>query len=291
MNHHQLNYFMEVYNRRSIKKAAENLLISSQGLSKVIKSLENELGAPLFIRKNGQMMPTETADALLPHARRITEEFSLIENGNTFHKKLRVCSANSFFQSISEDFLGSFYRECPDITLKIMETTHYQAIERLKNDDCELAILPFPYNAPGYKNEFLISYRYGLLLNRQNPLAEKKTIEPADFHKLRLAGHGDDYESFSHVIALLNHQNYYPDIVLETNNELLSVSMARNNLAAAAVAETIACKYVGPELVFKPLWEETDDLMHITYKTSAPLGAEARTFMKLLLHYIKELRD
>lgn len=50
MSPRQLEYFLEVYNQRSIKKAAEKLIISSQAVSKIIKEIEEELQVELFIR-------------------------------------------------------------------------------------------------------------------------------------------------------------------------------------------------------------------------------------------------
>ena len=50
MNKKQLEYFMETYHYRNIQAAADNLYISHQGLSRVIRSLEDELGQEMCIR-------------------------------------------------------------------------------------------------------------------------------------------------------------------------------------------------------------------------------------------------
>jgi Transcriptional regulator len=58
MNKRELNYFLKVYEYKSIKKAAENLFISSQGLGKTIKNLESELGVNLFTHTAHGVEPT-----------------------------------------------------------------------------------------------------------------------------------------------------------------------------------------------------------------------------------------
>lgn len=50
MNQKQLQYFVTVYQTQNIKTAADTLFVSRQGVSKVIRLLEEELGQPLFIR-------------------------------------------------------------------------------------------------------------------------------------------------------------------------------------------------------------------------------------------------
>ena len=43
----ELDYFLSVYTSHSIKKSAEQLFVSPQALSKVIKKIENELDTSL----------------------------------------------------------------------------------------------------------------------------------------------------------------------------------------------------------------------------------------------------
>ena len=69
MNQKQLQYFVTVYQTQNIKTAADTLYVSRQGVSKVIRLLEEELGQPLFIRSIKGVIPTDYATTLLPHAK------------------------------------------------------------------------------------------------------------------------------------------------------------------------------------------------------------------------------
>ena len=53
MDYRHLKYFMEVAEQKSFSKAARNLHISQSAISRMIKSLEEELGVTLFIMPNG----------------------------------------------------------------------------------------------------------------------------------------------------------------------------------------------------------------------------------------------
>ena len=52
MDYRHLKYFMEVAEQKSFSKAARNLHISQSAISRMIKSLEDELGVVLFIRNH-----------------------------------------------------------------------------------------------------------------------------------------------------------------------------------------------------------------------------------------------
>ncbi len=67
----QIEYFLAVTEERHFTRAAELLHISQSGLSAGIRSLERELGAPLFERTTRRVELTPAGLALLPHARSV----------------------------------------------------------------------------------------------------------------------------------------------------------------------------------------------------------------------------
>lgn len=70
-----LEYLIALERAGSINKAAASMFISQQGLSKVLRSMESELGASLIERSSSGVRLTEAGKALLGHARSITREY------------------------------------------------------------------------------------------------------------------------------------------------------------------------------------------------------------------------
>ena len=68
MNLVVLHYYRTVCRAGSIAKAAEQLSLSRQALSKSILSLENEVGLRLFTRKSSGIEPTPAGEILCRHA-------------------------------------------------------------------------------------------------------------------------------------------------------------------------------------------------------------------------------
>ena len=66
---HQLRCFTTAYEERSFTAAASELGYAQPSLSEQIRLLERTLGAQLFTRAGRGVVPTEAAEALLPHAR------------------------------------------------------------------------------------------------------------------------------------------------------------------------------------------------------------------------------
>ena len=78
MELHQLRYLSAVAHCGSAAKAAEELYVSKQAVSKAIRSLEHETGFELFDRDDGMRL-TENGREILVHAEAVLRELDEID--------------------------------------------------------------------------------------------------------------------------------------------------------------------------------------------------------------------
>ena len=71
LNYHHLRYFRAIANEGSLTKAAERLNLSQSALSTQLRSLEENLGQPLFLRQNKTLVLTEAGRIALDYAQSI----------------------------------------------------------------------------------------------------------------------------------------------------------------------------------------------------------------------------
>jgi DNA-binding transcriptional LysR family regulator len=72
-----LRYFVTVADELHFTRAAERLFVSQPALSKQVRMLERQVGAPLFERDRQGVSLTQLGAALLPHARRMLAEWDV----------------------------------------------------------------------------------------------------------------------------------------------------------------------------------------------------------------------
>lgn len=83
----KMRYFVQICNDKSITKAAKNLYISQQGLSKAIKSIEDEFQICLLERSSKGVRPTPHGEILLDKCKKIISEYD--EMVETLNQKVK----------------------------------------------------------------------------------------------------------------------------------------------------------------------------------------------------------
>ena len=90
MEFRQVLYYDAVYRNNSISKAAQELFVTQQCVSKQISILEKELGVTLFSRSGRGVTLTNDGIEFMPYARQLLSQYdSLLE-------KISSCNASSF---------------------------------------------------------------------------------------------------------------------------------------------------------------------------------------------------
>lgn len=114
MTFQQLNYLLEVAKTGSVSRAAENLFVTRSSISLCIRSLEEELGFPIFLRTPKGLIPSSLGEEVLDRAKLIS---------NT-HKQLKELNQGS----ISHIRIGSV--DYPPITralAKLLKDNHLRS--------------------------------------------------------------------------------------------------------------------------------------------------------------------
>ena len=270
MSPRQLKYFLEIYNQRSRKKAAEKLIISPQAVSKTIKEIEEELQVTLFIRGKKSLEPTTEAVFLKNHAVKILEEYENINAIKSFHKRenkiLTIYAVDGFLQYV---------------TIKFIE---------LERRDIDTAIITRTLNSELFNHTYLYSNKNCVVINKENPLAKKLTISQTDLDQQPIAGKGMAYSCYSSNVRRLFQRNINPKIKLETTNDSLIINMAERNLAIGITLDYIAFSADSKHVVIRPFEAEQTRNVFWIENNSGVVNKEEHLFSKFLFKWIKEYK-
>ena len=138
--------FAVLAEEKNYMEAAERLYMNQSTLSKHIKSMESELGVPLFDRSTRRVELTEYGKTLLPHARSIIRsefEYSslLMQIQNREKGIMTLGTIPPMAQYGIIGLLAAFQNEYPDSHVTILEEDSQNLLPLLREKKCELIFL------------------------------------------------------------------------------------------------------------------------------------------------------
>ena len=183
----KLRSFMEVYECRSISKAADNLFLSQPALSRRIQALEAELKIELFHRNGTVFEPTEGAKTLYKEAGKILRqhEQALIKL-NQFKKglggSLRIGAVPYLTLAPTARAVSLMREKYPDVELTFDCDMHTNIPYFLANRTIDVGITTYGEvrGLDGFSCEVLSKNTLAVLVGRGHRLWNKRPLYPED---------------------------------------------------------------------------------------------------------------
>ncbi|SDY10742.1 DNA-binding transcriptional regulator, LysR family [Evansella caseinilytica] len=201
MNTEALEYFIKVYEKKSVTAAAKDLFITPQGISKTIKQLEMELETELFSRGPRGMKATESGELLYARAKHISylmkdikKEIDII-NGKK--GTLNVVVTYSPSLAISSYFIFQFMELYPDIQMKLREFPDEYSVGKLFEEEADVGIVIGNEGIENCECEMIAAGEVVAVVSRQHRLAEKEEISIIELENeslvLKSVGEGKEH--------------------------------------------------------------------------------------------------
>lgn len=153
MDSHALRLFLSLADNLHFGKTSREQHVSPSALSRSIKQLEDELGAPLFVRDSRSVQLTREGQQFREYASEVMSGWHairqrLMQDQQDLHGELSLyCSVTASY-SFLYDILSSFRQDYPRIEMKLHTGDPAKAVERVQQGLEDLAIGARPDNLP-----------------------------------------------------------------------------------------------------------------------------------------------
>ncbi len=183
-----LQYFLAVTREQSISGAAEALHLSQPTLSRQLKDMEDELGKQLMIRGNRKITLTEEGMILRKRAEEILDLVQKAEHEITISDD--VIAGDVYIGAGETDAVRLLAQagkrvqlEYPDIHYHISSGDTTDVTENLDIGLIDFGMIFGTVDTSKYEClEFPVKDTYGILMQKDSPLAGKDSIYPEDLH-------------------------------------------------------------------------------------------------------------
>lgn len=229
-----LEYFKAVCEQKSITKAAHSLYMTPQGLSKLIKNMELELGAVLLNRSGLGITLTESGQYLyeqlpkfLHDYAHICNEIRCIEQRETH--EIQLLSAYGILRLVTPECLLAFHEKYPNISVSYREYPDRQVERLFLNGEGNVA---FTVGNDALKHVDAVAmedFEIKLLVHKDHPLAQKKTVSITDLADYPLYIESSEFNLYHLIMKKCEQAGITPNIVFETSGFSLCHKMVTQN--------------------------------------------------------------
>ena len=232
MNLKDLEYFKIICQQKSITKAAHSLYLTPQGLSKIVKNIENELGTTLLNRTVSGITLTETGmclyenlEELLGNYESICSEIRCIEQRQ--QHEIDLLSAYGILRLVTPECLEDFQKKYPHIKLNYREYPDKQVSWRFSQGEGNVAFMIGNAEQKYLNSEKMESFTIQLLVHEEHPLAKKEMVSILDLKEERLYIESGEFYIHDLIVEKCQAAGFEPNIVFETSGFSLCHKMVK----------------------------------------------------------------
>ncbi|TZE81900.1 LysR family transcriptional regulator [Calorimonas adulescens] len=220
-----LRYFIKVCQNHSFTKTAKELFITQQALSKRINNLEKEIGAPLFIRNSNGVDLTDFGKYILPKTEALVKYFDdfvfdISSNVDKQKEKLKIGFAPGTLQVLGAKEIVEFEKEFCDIEIDIFEYSDVECELNVLNGSLDLALTVKPKDEKKFKYYHLIKENLIAIVNKNNPLASKKSVKFEDLKNEKFILLDDTFRIQLVLMDHFNRAGFIPNVYFKFNHDL-----------------------------------------------------------------------
>lgn len=187
----QIRYVLAAARTLNFTKAAAECNVSQPALTKAVKTLEDELGSPLFHREGKRILLSGFGQSMLPHLQRIMDEAettkTLAHNFKVLNQvPVRVGVMSTVGHLRLSRFLANFQQDFEGIEVALSEAAGSALGAKLQDGELDLAVLnPRELMTDAFQVTELYRERYVVVIPPGHRLAPLDAIKLSDLARER----------------------------------------------------------------------------------------------------------
>lgn len=290
MNIRDLDFFIKVYECRSISIASEKLFISAQGLSNVISRLEQELGCSLFNRDRAGSVPTVCGEAFYKYAVNTKSEYERmiteIEHLSRAEKGvIRIGYSFGVMSGLTMNITQEFQNKYPEYELDFAEMPDKIVEELVLSEELDIGFAAyvdkdkFEYDLMNESEILFVPIKDSRFYERESVSVREIADEPLTLRN----------RNFATTRIMMHEFEKYgadPEIMLNTGGILRSLKLRKDGMANTVIIDSVAAQIESDELRTIPFTEELKWPLYIITKK----GRDCSKAVDRFISFIKENR-
>lgn len=280
-----LRYFLAVAREQSFSTAAERLFLSQPTLSRQLRELEEELGKVLFIRSNKGVTLTEEGMILRKRAEEIVElmektEQEVRQSNDNVSGTVYIGAGETYAIKLIADTAHHLKADYPDIRYSFFSGNGTDVMEKLERGLLDFGLVFGNADRTKYEAiEIPLHDTWGVLMRRDEPLAQKESVTIADISGLNLMIPRQSNHS-TMLSELIAEQAHDAKIIAEYNLIYNASVMVNEGIGCAIALDKLINVSGDSRLCFRPFTPRMEAICYFIWKRYPVFTKAASTFLQ-----------
>ncbi len=244
MDIHDLKIFLTIAQEGSISKASKILYMTPQGISKVLKNLELEMGCQLFTREKMGMQLTESGERFREYALKDVDDYYQVKKGilhieQRQKKVVDLLSAYGILRLLTPDCIVAFQKKYPDIDFNYREYPDLPVEQLFAENEGNVAFSIGDFDEHLYHVVPLATFPVGLLVNKKHPLAKKDSVTIKDLNEEPMFIESSQFHIYHMITEKCEEAGFEPNIIFQTSGFSLCHKMVKENKGISVTVDFV----------------------------------------------------
>ncbi|WP_212625394.1 LysR substrate-binding domain-containing protein [Pseudomonas sp. PP3] len=256
MNLRQLEAFRAVILGQTVTRAAEMLHISQPAATRLILSLEENIGFALFERTKGRLQPTAEALVLYEEVQRSLVGVERIartarEIANLTRGSLQISCVPALGLSFIPRAITAFLKTHEQAQITLMVQSSREVVDAIAGERCDLGFIAQPNAYPSPWGEKIITSHLLCALPSNHRLCSKEVIVPEDLEREEFISFPHTVASRQHIDAIFAAHSIERVLNIETQLSMAMCKFVEQGAGIALVDMISMLEYQGNGIVFR----------------------------------------
>lgn len=288
MDIRQLNYFVEVAKQKSFTKASQTLLVSQPSISKMIKSLEDELRVILLDRSERKIELTDAGVLVYEQALKILQSVEDVYSSvnELVHVKKGIVKMGlmpTIGVLLFPNILAGFKKEYPQIEIQMVEYSAKQLELKVEQGDMDLGVTVLPINSELFETVPLLSEELVIIVDSEHWLVGRESVRLSDLKNESFILFTEDYILHDVVRRACLQSGFEPKVAYMSSLWDLVGEMVATQLGISLIPKSMVSRFNNRTVhAISISYPHIDWELALIYKKNKYLSYAAREFIKYI---------
>lgn len=244
MDIRELKVFQVIAREQSVTGASRYLYMTPQGISRIVKNLEEETGSRLFVRNKSGMRLTESGRCFLEYANRNLADYyemkkEILHIEQRHRQVVDLLSAYGILRLLTPDCITSFCREHPEIEFHYREYPDLQVESLFAENEGNVAFSIGAFDPELYCEVPLETFPVKLLVHEDHPLGQRESVTIGDLKGQPLYIESSQFRIYHLIMDKCQAAGFEPDVVFQTSGFSLCHKMVKQNKGISVTVDFV----------------------------------------------------